>query len=80
MFVRDSAFVNGAEMEQRRAAEFFKTSRKSLKRKRAGDGIEPATSSLGNWIAIENKTHRVHGALSESIVKHKNRNIRKASS
>ena len=43
-------------------------------------GIEPVTSSLGNWIAIENKTHRVHGALSESIVKHKNRNIRKASS
>jgi hypothetical protein len=30
-------------------------------------GIEPAASSLGNRTAIENKTHRVHGGLSESI-------------
>ena len=36
---------------------------------RAEDGIEPAMSSLGNWIAIENKTHRVHGGLSESTEK-----------
>ena len=30
-------------------------------------GIEPVTSSLGNWLAIENKTHPVYGDLSESI-------------
>jgi hypothetical protein len=24
-------------------------------------GIEPATSSLGNWLNIENKEHKVHG-------------------
>jgi len=24
-------------------------------------GIEPATSSLGKWLNIDNKEHRVHG-------------------
>ncbi len=33
-------------------------------------GIEPATSSLGSWVTIENKTHRVHGGLSESMETH----------
>ena len=30
-------------------------------------GLKGPLASLGNWIAIENKTHRVHGGLSESI-------------
>src|SRR5689334_8960724 len=29
-------------------------------------GIEPATSSLGNWISIENKEHPVYGVHSEA--------------
>jgi hypothetical protein len=34
---------------------------------RQRDGERTATSSLENRLAIENKTHRVHGGLSESI-------------
>jgi hypothetical protein len=29
--------------------------------------VKAPSASLENWIAIENKTHRVHGDLSESI-------------
>jgi hypothetical protein len=37
--------------------------------------IDFTTASLGNWFAIENKTHHVHGGLSESTESPEKSNI-----